>query len=270
MHSDSKSRRKQNPPKNHPNKTAEHTNAAQRAMQAIPAPVEPNGQKPPYYCAITCEKEKSWWDKVKPIVELAGVILLAIYTLYTIKMYCANKEAADAAKSAADTAKEALHVSERAYLGIVAPIYKSGKSLIAFEIVNTGHLRADNVQVIAYRLAINAATPGATHHTLSDVVDVGKDEFTIQGIQPGLNSEVDAVFENLDPTRTGIQGTQLVVVGSATYNDGFSDEPRQTLPFCINSVWQLKVGRLSLAPCDPNDYIQTVKDIMAHMKSDKR
>jgi hypothetical protein len=34
-------------------------------------------------------------DKFKPFVELVGVALLAIYTAYTIKMYRANKQAAE-------------------------------------------------------------------------------------------------------------------------------------------------------------------------------
>jgi hypothetical protein len=53
----------------------------------------------PHY-EITCKPEKDWWEKFKPFVELGGLILLAVYTGYTIKMYCANKQAADAAKSA--------------------------------------------------------------------------------------------------------------------------------------------------------------------------
>jgi|SRR5271165_3466522 len=44
--------------------------------------------------------ERNWWDKWKPIVEISGVVLLAIYTSFTIPMYFANKKAADAAKSA--------------------------------------------------------------------------------------------------------------------------------------------------------------------------
>src|SRR5262249_44942898 len=47
-------------------------------------------------------------ERIKRRVEYCGVALLAVYTLYTIKMYSANKEAADAAKSAAETASRQL------------------------------------------------------------------------------------------------------------------------------------------------------------------
>jgi len=57
---------------------------------------------------ITCKAEKDWWDKLKPFVEILGIALLAIYTAYTIKMYRANKQAAEAAKSNAATADATL------------------------------------------------------------------------------------------------------------------------------------------------------------------
>ena len=60
----------------------------------------------------TSNPEKDWWDKAKPFVEIVGIILLAISTDYTIKMYDANKAAADAAKSAAETASAAFAQSK--------------------------------------------------------------------------------------------------------------------------------------------------------------
>ena len=63
-------------------------------------------------------------EKTKRIVEYSGIALLAIYTAFTIGMYCANKEAADAARSASITAENALKASKdssqidlRAYIG---------------------------------------------------------------------------------------------------------------------------------------------------------
>lgn len=47
-------------------------------------------------------KEKR--ERTKRIVEYSGVALLAIYTVFTAFMYCANKKAADAAKEAAQAA----------------------------------------------------------------------------------------------------------------------------------------------------------------------
>jgi hypothetical protein len=76
-------------------------------VSAVPTST-PQDQPAQYHCEIACKTEKDRWDKTKPYVEGAGVVLLAIYTFYTIKMYSANRQAADAATSAAITASSSL------------------------------------------------------------------------------------------------------------------------------------------------------------------
>ena len=46
-------------------------------------------------------------------MEIAGVILLAIYTASTILMYCANNKAANAARDAAKVASQTLCETQR-------------------------------------------------------------------------------------------------------------------------------------------------------------
>src|SRR5579864_4051262 len=65
------------------------------------------------HCQIICKAEKESWDKFKDYVELVGIALLAIYTAFTILMYCANKKAADAAKDAANSARDAVELSRK-------------------------------------------------------------------------------------------------------------------------------------------------------------
>jgi hypothetical protein len=83
-----------------------------------PTSVKSDGQKPPHHCEITYEVEKDWWEKTKPFLEIAGILLLAVYTFYTIKMYCANKKSADAATSAANTARDALVIGNRPWIKV--------------------------------------------------------------------------------------------------------------------------------------------------------
>ena len=84
-----------------------------------------------------------------PFVEIAGVVLLGIYTWYTIKMYCANKEAADAAKSAADSASDSLMDVQRAfvYVSAVRPNFDSPTTIdFLTEFENYGDTPANSVQ----------------------------------------------------------------------------------------------------------------------------
>ena len=78
------------------------------------------------HCEITCKTEKDCWDHVKTGAELLGIVLLAVYTAYTIKMYCANKKAAEAAKQSADTGQSELELSKRPWISaefsIIGPL----------------------------------------------------------------------------------------------------------------------------------------------------
>jgi hypothetical protein len=54
--------------------------------------LSPTSSVPPLLAAethydITCKKEKDWWDKAKPFVEIIGLLVLAVYSFYTIKLY---------------------------------------------------------------------------------------------------------------------------------------------------------------------------------------
>jgi hypothetical protein len=91
------------------NKTGEpNTNAS--TSPAAPT-LEPTANR----YTITCNTEKSRWDKFKEGAEVVGIVVLIVYAIYTIKMYYANKEAADAAKKAADIAADALQSSNESF-----------------------------------------------------------------------------------------------------------------------------------------------------------
>ena len=52
-------------------------------------------------------------------MELLGFVILCVYAAYTIKIYRASKQSADAATSAAKTAAEQLEMTERPWIKIV-------------------------------------------------------------------------------------------------------------------------------------------------------
>jgi hypothetical protein len=64
------------------------------------APISSISDPPPpnNHCVIAYKPEKDWWDKCKPFVEIAGIVILGVYTTYTIKIYRANHDTAIAAQ----------------------------------------------------------------------------------------------------------------------------------------------------------------------------
>jgi hypothetical protein len=109
-----------------PNDRQESNKLAEHSKQPISSPAVTSDLQPTHsYYQTVRQPAKDWWERCKPIVEITGVALLAVYTAYTIKMYHANKQAADAATSAAATAKSTLDSSyqsfkqeERAYVSV--------------------------------------------------------------------------------------------------------------------------------------------------------
>jgi hypothetical protein len=108
--------------------------------------------------------EKDWWDKFKKYVEIAGVIILAVYTFYTVKIYGANKEAAKAAAQTAKDTEAFFMADERAWVVLdIAPIKSHPAShqfpariIYGFYPKNIGKTVARNVS-----LRVDGATNGA-------------------------------------------------------------------------------------------------------------
>jgi hypothetical protein len=106
---------------------------------------------------IACEKEEDWWEQRKRWAELGGLVLLGVYTGFTIMIYCANKKAADAAeiaaiaaKDAAKTADESFRLSSRAWMNATLSnpggVADEQPIRLAVDFVNTGKSPALNVR----------------------------------------------------------------------------------------------------------------------------
>lgn len=113
------------------------------------------------------EPREHWWEhKWKPRVEIAGLVVLAVYTVFTGVMSFANLKSADAAKSAAETAA----ASTRPWMKITSIDLVEGKGPIktlmfhwpgsakrtppflqySVSLQNVGHTIAQDIRVIPY------------------------------------------------------------------------------------------------------------------------
>lgn len=93
----------------------------------------------------------NWWNKAKPYVELVGVVLIAVYTGFTVAMYFANRKAADAAYTTAITTREQVHVGQRAYLilkhpELTGPLKMNESPEVSVELFNSGQTPATEVK----------------------------------------------------------------------------------------------------------------------------
>jgi hypothetical protein len=203
-------------------------------------------------CQITCKAEKDWWDKFKFGAEILGIILLAVYTAFTIKMYCANKAAADAAKSAADTAKNALHISERAYITDGAANIDATKKAINLPILNGGHIPSGPVEVIIHETTVTTSVPTTT----VDLKGAGErhwGRYNFQSIPLGWPLAITIPAPQISASFLTSGRQMVIVAGFITYNDGFPDTPQQQWFFCQKTTYQTTMKQLLIGPCNPNE-----------------
>jgi len=109
-------------------------------------------------------KRTKFHDRISVIVAISGLVVLIVYTIFTIKMWSANKQAADAAKIAAQAAEEAttiaqkqLIANERPWLAaefiLTGPVVTSDPNgavvNYTLRVKNVGHSPAFNIQLMA-------------------------------------------------------------------------------------------------------------------------
>jgi hypothetical protein len=64
--------------------------------------------------------KRDFWKSIRQskfVLEVLGFIVLSVYAGFTIAMYFANRDSADAARNSADTARETLIVGQRPWIG---------------------------------------------------------------------------------------------------------------------------------------------------------
>jgi hypothetical protein len=74
------------------------------------------GDKPPDLPGQPAKKH--WVDYASSLFEAIGLLVLCVYAGYTVEIYRANKQSADAATSAAKTATDSLVLAERPWVKI--------------------------------------------------------------------------------------------------------------------------------------------------------
>jgi len=205
------------------------------------------------HCQITCKTEKSFWDNVKTGAEILGIVLLGIYTGYTIKMYYANKEAADAAKSAAETAKDALHISQRAYLTDGASSINFPTKSITIPIINSGHIPSGALEVVVHETTVNIPVPMTGDIDLRAAIERHWGRYKFQSIPPGWPIAIAIPVPQMSDVYLNSGQQTVILAGFIAYNDGFPGTAEQNWPFCQRTTYQTVMKRFFIGPCRPGD-----------------
>lgn len=251
-------------------KADEQPQKADPPIPDIPAPIQANGQKTPHHCEITYKKEKDWWDKTKPYVEIAGLLFLAVYTGYTIKMYHANRKAANAAESAANTAaltldennrqfqntleqmkaqtgaqqgavdvaRDTLEITQRAYLILEINDINYESQYVILHMRNIGHIPPVNIRTVVHEATVSRP-PGEVNKPAFQPTPIDEMHWTqdvINGQMYETDINIHVRLPRVDEIRLAQNQQKVIIVGKITYNDGFPKTEDQITPFCYQTA----------------------------------
>lgn len=119
--------------------------------QPTPSPeaLQPQSAPPKHGCDVTCNIRKDCIDWLTLGLETFGLVVLIVYTIATVAIWCANKKAADAAAGANKIATKTMRIDQRAWLSphIIHQIFSKDQPLVvATQFDNTGKSPAIHVQ----------------------------------------------------------------------------------------------------------------------------
>jgi len=190
----------------------------------------------------------------KFVLEVAGFIVLFVYAIYTIRMYYANQESADAAKSAAETAARQLEMADRPWIKDVVRsnadfMFNNGAFSWAVTIraENVGHSVATAIFPETKLIAVHGADfIDAPRHQAKELCDRVSDRFervkndpSVWGIAifPGDYTDLpsspilwppqikDATFDG--GTKVGTSVIPMLI-GCVEYHYATSEKPHKT------------------------------------------
>ncbi len=197
----------------------------------IPAPTKPEQKPRPHQCEVTCNKKRDWVDKITLGLEAFGLFVLIVYTIFTGLMYCANKKAADAAKSAADTAARQLEMAERPWVSIdTGKLISFGfqddiGAYAAFDlgVSAMGHTPAQRVRALG-RLVTRADFTNPALQTRAFCDEVEKTALRDSTIFPGqknITVRASAIWGKDFAKNSKAKSVNFVVLGCLAYTDSF-------------------------------------------------
>lgn len=244
-----------------PSKESDQT---KNSVSPISASVSEQFDKGRAHYEVTWKTEKHWWhDKVKPFVEMAGILLLGVYIAYTVKMYSANQKAADAAARAADASAKELELSERpwvdAAVGINGPFSfdVNGAHLnVLITARNTGHTPALSTTVSPYAM-IEFGGPNPHQFRDQKCRDVAQMVGTSRSgasLFPGTTipypTTVDLSKEDLEKASKQVKGqiSFLKLIVCIAYQPAFADKLYTTgYIFDVSRVDEKNLPRIDFA-----------------------
>lgn len=176
----------------------------------------------------------------------------------------AQNRASKAASESARIAKAALHISERAYVLVPFPYLNSEGTVSQIALENSGHIPSGTAEFILHELTANES--GA-------VLECHWAKMSVTSIAPGSSvtgrNNPAITVPTPKASRPSLEKSEqtIMIAGSVSYNDGFPDDPAETIRFCSQTTYNSASKALAWFPCDPTLIIPKLESIDGYPNS---
>lgn len=264
-----------------PDSQAKDDNRGDKAIPPVPPAVIVSDPPPPppEHCEVTNNTKRDsidWWTLG---LEAFGLFVLIVYTIFTGFMYCANRDAANAAQIAASTAHDTLVMVNRPWLGLegnmvtLEPVTASPEkqqtrieTKVGFSVKNFGNGPAFYVGIDVMPVIYEKGIDISIHESdfrqavtancrIADAlirpVNLGDNQggYTLF---PGNRIILSREINNTSPHPQ--TDTWITMIGCISYKDQFTDTKAHHTHFCFIS--QEAIARIpakaQLSPCEGN------------------
>lgn len=269
-----------NPFPESPNQVEHATEPKMQVEPEMSSPVEHSAPPPlPANCRITLQREKNWWDKWKPLVEIGGVILLSVYTGYTIKIYKANNDAANAAHGTLTQIQQQTALMqqqvEAALAAIITKQFRVAwpeQAYVSIILDNKGKVIASDIHADFHLTEVSLRDQRTIGNALPNWA------FTIPEIAPSLDLPLErGTYLNIPQEEFKQHPMQeaIMLTGTFTYFNGFRKKTDPVCYYILGTVeFKNKMGAVqqstgpSVLKCDELSaqvawYLQIQRDIGA-------
>ncbi|MFZ1011664.1 MAG: hypothetical protein WAN65_32810 [Candidatus Sulfotelmatobacter sp.] len=238
---------------NDPTLGSNHLSTAE--LQGPPASAQAEIQPVKTHCGTTRRTEKDWWDKTKPFIEIGGILLLAVYTGFTIAIYRASSRAADAAHDTVAQVQQQTSLMVEQLVGTLSAIVEfrqpywddEHSDRMVVRVNNVGHMISPNVK----------ANFTVTRLTFPRLQQIGNPQNFYEMIPQLPPNEWTKSYDVIRPaTEISLQRDTVRVEGAVNFDNGFGTRISQT-PFCF-----MYIGRGNVQTAIPGVQSQYIGQFM--------
>ena len=258
-------------PKTNQNANDKYSGPSPDFLSAPTPNVEIPPSRPHYH--HSCKKQRDGWDYAKLVAEFVGLLFLILYTLYTAGIYCANRNAAEAAQNTFGEIQKQTTLTRQQIVGTQAAVINIADypgitlpDIVDIAIRNDGHVIAHDIHVAirAKREILPSEKPigdawGCNFPTVSVLAPTSP--YSHQCRMTG--------FSDKDWRSIGDLKETIILEGTITYENGFGDIIDQAICKLYVSKVRTKYGEEGEAKFLPCDQVEEVWSYLRKRKAEK-